>query len=106
MRLFTSLHSVYIGCSAPLGMKDGTITDAQITASSSSGSPHQARPTNSGWQSATSDQNQWLQVDFGKKTDVTKIKTWGTHGHYYIKTYTLSYSEDGSNFKPYQNKKV
>ena len=106
MRLLTSLDCVYIGCSAPLGMADGTITDTQITASSSSGHAHQARPTSSGWQSATLDQNQWLQVDFGKKTDVTKVKTWGARGHYYITTYTLSYSEDGSNFKPHQNNKV
>ena len=91
-------------------MEKGTITDAQITASSENHHSYMAidaRPNLNGWQSGTLDQHQWLQVDFGKKTDVTGIKTWGQKdAGQWVMTYSISFGDDGSNFKPYQESKV
>ena len=75
--------------------------------SSSSYSAYHAVPTRNGWYTTKTDQNQWLQVDLGKKTDVKGISTQGAKAiSYWVKTYTVSYSDDGTNFKPYKNGKV
>ena len=97
------LDSVYKGCSNPLKM-------VQMTASSQASSSYgasQAVPNGNGWYTTKTDQNQWLQVDLGKKTDVKGISTQGgKHHSYWVRTYTISYSDDGTNFKPYKNGKV
>ena len=60
-----------------------------------------------GWQSSVRNKHQWLQVDLGKKTDVKGIITQGrSNANYFVKAYTISYSDDGTNFKPYKNNKV
>ena len=90
-------------------MEKGTITNAQITASSEDHSymATDARPNLNGWYAKHLDQQQWLQVDLGKKTDVTGIKTWGRKDHdEWVVTYSISFGDDGSNFKPYQESKV
>ena len=91
-------------------MEKGTITDAQITASSQIHHPYQAidaRPNKIGWYAQTADHNQWLQVDLGKKTEVTGIKTWGRRDHpEWVVKYSLSFGDDGSKFKTYQESKV
>ena len=105
------------GCSEALGMQKKTITDAQITASSSYNSAH--GPSNArlhfrsghgktgAWSAGTVDKNQWLQVDLGKKLEVTAIQTQGRYdGHQWVMSYTVSYSNDGKTFYPYQNHKV
>ena len=105
------------GCSEALGMQKKTITDAQITASSSWNSAH--GPSNArlhfrsghgktgAWSSRTNDKNQWLQVDLGKKLEVTAIQTQGRYdAHQWVMSYTVSYSNDGKTFYPYQNHKV
>ena len=94
------LDSVYEGCSNPLKL-------VRMTASSQSSSASQAFPNGNGWVTGIRDHNQWLQVDLGKKTDVKGISTQGRrHGSYWVRTYTISYSDDGTNFKPYKNNKV
>ena len=105
------------GCSEALGMQKKTITDAQITASSSWNSAH--GPSNArlhfrsghgktgAWSSRTNDKNQWLQVDLGKKLEVTAIQTQGRYdAHQWIMSYTVSYSNDGKTFHAYQNHNV
>ena len=96
------LDSVYKGCSNPLKL-------VQMTASSQSSSSYsasQAFPNGNGWVT-NGNHNQWLQVDLGKETDVKGISTQGRrHGSYWVRTYTISYSDDGTNFKPYKNNKV
>ena len=91
-------------------MEKRTITDAQITASSEQHHSYMAidaRPNLNGWYAVHLDQHQWLQVDLGKKTDVTGIKTWGRKDHgEWVVTYSISFGDDGSNFKPYQGSKV
>ena len=42
-----------------------------------------------------------------QKTEVTAIKIQGRQDYnQWVKTFTISYSNDGTNFKPYQNGKV
>ena len=101
------------GCVAPLGMEDGAITDAQITASSRVDGNHsavQARLNFKGdgskagaWSALTDDRNQWLQVDLGSYTRVTRIATQGRNGYNeWVTKYKLQYSDDEGNFQLYK----
>jgi len=57
-----------------------------------------------GWISQYADANQYLQIDLGKVTKVTRIATQGRYdAGWWSKTYTLEYSEDGGTFKTYAN---
>ena len=82
----------------------------KLTASSQIHSPYQAHnavKNSYGWQSSIRNDKQWLQVDLGKKTDVKGIITQGRlNANYWVKAYTISYSDDGTNFEPYKNNKV
>ena len=72
-------------------MESRTILDAQISASSQMDSNHSAsharlhlqvdESTSGGWSALTNDVNQWLQVDFGSYTLVTRIATQGENGY-------------------------
>ena len=91
----------------PLGIEKGSIANAQITASTQHGAPHRSSDArlNSGgsWLPSSSNTHQWLQVDLGKKTWVTEIKTQGRHNYgQWVTSYRVSYSNDGSNFQTYQ----
>ena len=100
----------YPGCGAPLGMDSGAITDAQITASSQADQNHaavqarlhfkQAGYKQGSWSAARNDVNQWLQVDLGSYTTVTKIATQGRNGYsQWVTEYRLQYSDDGVTFQ-------
>ena len=55
------------------------------------------------WVAQKQDLNQWLQVDFGVETVITRIATQGRQdANQWVKEYTLRYSTDGSYFKHYQ----
>ena len=92
----------------PLGIEKGSITNAQITASSQYGSRYRSYyarlNSNSGsWVPTSLNAHQWLQVDLGKKTSVTEIKTQGRYNYdQWVTSYRVSYSNDGSNFQTYQ----
>ena len=59
------------------------------------------------WSALTNNVYQWLQVDLRAKTEVTAIKIQGRQDYdQWVKTFTITYSNDGTNFKPYQNGKV
>ena len=72
---------------APLGMENGAISDAQISASSqwdNNHGPRRARLNRKqegnkkgAWVALNRDTYQWLQVDLGKYTTVTRIATQG-----------------------------
>ena len=96
-------------------MENGNIIDSQITASSQYDTRHD--PTSArlnlkdsslkegAWSARKSDVNQWIQVDFENQTTVTNILTQGRNcnGNYqWVKSYTVYYSNDGIDFKPYQ----
>lgn len=93
-------------------MENGIIPNSAITASSELPpnplwTASHARLNYKGiygaWIPYKSDHNQWLQVDFGKQTEVTGIATQGYyHALHYVKSYTLRYSLDGSSFRQYQ----
>ena len=94
-------------------MENGLISDSQISASSeyspnhsSSNSrlfytPHNGRT--GAWSSKTNDINQWLQIDFKRPTAIVGISTQGRAGTtQFVKSYTLSYSQDGLSFQAYK----
>lgn len=105
------------GCSYPLGMENKQIPDAQITASSEYNSAHGASNgrlnfqsgggKTGAWSARTSDVNQWLKVDMGKRKMITGIKTQGrAEANQWVTSYTISYSDDGATFTSYAQSQV
>ncbi|CAB4026958.1 Hypothetical predicted protein [Paramuricea clavata] len=114
MEITLLYHVSFIVCSKPkeLGMRNGLISDSQISASSQWDSNHS--PSNSrlfyaphngrtgAWSSKTNDVNQWLQIHFKRLTAIVGVSTQGRAGlTQFVKSYTLSYSQDGSTFQSY-----
>ena len=98
---------------APLGMENGAISDAQISASSQwddNHGPHRARLNRrrfgnkrGAWVALNNDIYQWLQVDLRTYTTVTRIATQGSSDwNEWVTKYSLQYSEDGVNFHFYK----
>jgi len=94
-------------------MEDGRITDAQITASGSYPNaavclPQYARlnaPLAHAWCPKTTSDTEHLQVDFGSVKTVTQVATQGrpgtTHAQY-VKTFSLSFSNDSTTWIDYK----
>ena len=96
-------------------MENKQISDAQISASSLSdenSSPSKARlhlnedqnlPGGGGWSALKNDLHQWLQVDLGGYTTLTRVATQGRTGsNEWVTNYKLQYSDDGMNFQFYK----
>ena len=99
-------------------MENGAISDAQITASTQRDNHVASRARldtkfagvkEGGWVSAVEDLNQWLQVDLGSYTTVTRVATQGRkpnliplYNYFCVQTYSLQYSTDGENFHFYK----
>lgn len=94
-------------------MESRAISDAQITASSqldSTHSPRQARlhigadgSESGGWAALANDFDQWLQVDLGSYTTVTRVATQGRTGQdQWVTKYRIQYSYAGITFKFYK----
>ena len=100
-------------------MESGAISDAQISASSHYtknwrrdysakkarlNSRHSWR-NNGCWAAATNDLHQWLQVDLGGYTKVTRVATQGS-GYRYLKwrvtKFKIQYSSDGVIWRFYE----
>ena len=90
-------------------MEDRTITDAQITASSRVDGNHSAVQARlnfkayeskaGAWSALPTDLNQWLQVDLGSYTRVTRLATQGRNAYNeWVTKYKLQYSDDEGNF--------
>ncbi len=103
----------YIECTAPLGMENGLIKDAQITAFSQYDANHAAIQgrlnfqagggKQGGWSARTSDRYQWIQVDFLSYTKLTRIATQGRNTiNQWVTKYNLEYSDDGVTFHFYK----
>nr|XP_045733460.1 coagulation factor V [Mirounga angustirostris] len=106
------------GCSTPLGMESGKIENKQITASSFKKSwwgdywePFLARLNAQGrvnaWQAKANNNKQWLQIDLLKIKKITAIVTQGCKSlssEIYVKSYTIHYSDQGMEWKPYRQK--
>ena len=95
-------------------MENGAIADYQITASSRWDKYHVASRARlniklsgnmrGGWSARTMDLKQWLQVDLGSYTTVTRVATQGRNGHdQWVTKYRLLYAgNDGMNFHSYK----
>jgi hypothetical protein len=85
------------------GVEKGKIINSQMTSSSSWST---ALATQKGrlngvgsWSARRNDQNQWIQVDLGRKEVITAIATQGRSNYnQWVKTYSVSYSLDGNTF--------
>ena len=104
----------YLGCVSPLGIKDGTIRNSQITSSSvikgKSPFPWLARlnrnistgggwcpDTNGGTEITEKNYDQYIQIDLLNPTKITGIATQGrsySERQEYVKDYKISYSRD------------
>ncbi|KAL9978603.1 hypothetical protein ACROYT_G016139 [Oculina patagonica] len=104
-------------CSVSLGLEDKRIPDSAFTASSSYDNRH--RPSLArlnilsdgkhmgAWCPKAKSTNQWLQIDLGEFTAVTKVATQGRYNSEdRVKTYTLSYSVDGMHWTGYKQRSV
>ncbi|KAM9183218.1 lactadherin isoform 1-T1 [Dugong dugon] len=108
------------GCSDPLGLKNNTIHDQQITASSVfktfglnafSWRPSYARLDMQGkfnaWTAERNSASEWLQIDLGSRRQVTGIITQGARDFGYIQyvaAYKVAYSDDGVNWTEYKER--
>ncbi|KAK2109336.1 Lactadherin [Saguinus oedipus] len=108
------------GCHHPLGLKNNSIPDKQITASSShktwglhlfSWNPSCAQLDNRaasapGWQGATTMISGCRWVDLGSPKQVTGIITQGAHNFgsiQFVASYKVAYSNDSINWTEYQD---
>ena len=114
--LKSRIFFVETACNKSLGMESEVITDTQLSASSEwlhselSHPPRQGRLNKKGrgklagaWCPNHTDNNPWLQVDFGNCTIVTGIATQGRNGwgYWWVTKYQLNYSDNGVAFKFY-----
>ena len=94
-------------------MESEAIDDAQISASTmhdDNSSPSQARlqlkadgSKQGGWSALRNDLDQWLQVDLGGYTTVTRVATQGRDAYNeWVTKYRLQYSDDGVMFQIYK----
>nr|AAA39534.1 milk fat globule membrane protein E8 [Mus musculus domesticus] len=106
------------GCLEPLGLKNNTIPDSQMSASSSYKTwnlrafgwyPHLGRLDNQGkinaWTAQSNSAKEWLQVDLGTQRQVTGIITQGARdfGHIqYVESYKVAHSDDGVQWTVYE----
>ena len=97
-------------------MKSGRIPNSAITATSILaqyyGTEHARLDTvksgsyGGAWIPKANDLGQWIEVDLGKITKITRIATQGCQKGYWVKRYSLSYSVKGGPFLPYNNDQV
>ena len=90
-------------------MENQAISDTQISASSQLDTTHSAKQARlhskadgnqkGSWTALRNDLNQWLQVDLGSYTRVTRVATQGRNGYdQWVTKYRLQYSDDGDSF--------
>lgn len=90
-------------------MERKSISDNQISASSQLDGSHSATQARlnseaGAWSPLTNDLNQWLQVDLGSDTRVTRVATQGSNTYNESVTiYKLQYSDDGVTFQFYKD---
>ncbi|XP_072041386.1 uncharacterized protein [Amphiura filiformis] len=93
-------------CHDRLGVEDGRISDIQLRTSSAreSHAAGSARLNHkSGWVAATSDNNQWIEVDLGGTRRVTGVLTQGlnsvTNIKYWVTQFKVQSSSDGNSWE-------
>ena len=99
----------------PLGLEDKRVHNKMMRASSYynyycgpwSGRLNGRRAGRYGgaWCAKRRDRRQWLQIDFGALTRVSRIATQGRQNSaQWVKSYKLSYSKNGYKYIPYREK--
>ena len=99
-------------CEEALGMQNGKIPDSAISASSEYNAAYKAingrlhflivSGRNGAWAARTNDVHQFLQVNFGEWTKVTRVTIQGRQdGDEWVKSFSLSYGYDPVFFKTY-----
>ena len=102
-------------CDKPLGLQNGRVRSSQFSASSSWNAHHgpsnarlhwrKSRGRTGAWSARYNNRYQWVQVDFGRATRVTKIATQGRQdARQWVRQYYLSYSQDGGHFAEFKEK--
>ncbi|EDO48094.1 predicted protein, partial [Nematostella vectensis] len=97
----------------PIGIEDGKVPNRAFKASSSWDKyhgPSRARLNavrkgayRGAWSAKKNNRRQWIQVDLGQRTVITKILTQGRQDlNQWVKRYTVSYSRDGRRFRQYR----
>lgn len=103
-----SMRAEVYGCNAyhcqmSLGMEDGRIKDSALSASSFYSAKHTAKlgrlnlepPSGyaGAWSVKTTDAHQWIQIDLGRPTTVTKVATQGRQNccDQWVTSYAVSY---------------
>ena len=109
IRLYQFLEKS-LKCHNPLGMVNGTIAEGPISISTECDGDNVANQDKlnfttivteaRAWTAATTDAEQWLQVDLGTEYSiarVTRVKTQGRRGFYsqWVTKYKLQFSLDG-----------
>lgn len=91
-----------VGCFEPLGIQAGEFNDGEIAASSMS----KNFSSTDAWCPPKVDENQYIQVDLSRKTELTKIATQGESGSKdrFVKTFSLLYSDNGKKWEQYGDK--
>ena len=100
-------------CDVPLGLEDGRLSNQFFTSSTfynyycapRNARLHQRRAGRNGgaWCAKKSNRGQWLQMDFGALTRVTRIATQGRqNSDQWVTSYYVSYSRKGSRFTTYR----
>ncbi|XP_073230154.1 lactadherin-like [Porites lutea] len=116
------LHSFSVSycnqCNDALGMESGTISDAQVKASTEWDNNHAAiqgrlhylaKPGKAGsWSAKFNNLDQWLQIDLGSRyTKITGLATQGRNAYtQWVTKYKVQYSDDGVNFQYYSEQGV
>ncbi|CAH3032614.1 unnamed protein product, partial [Porites lobata] len=99
-------------CQDALGMESGEISNGQVSASSEWDGNHaaiqarlyfEAAPDKAGsWSAKYNNLDQWLQIDFGSKHEVSGLATQGRNGYgQWVTKYKVQYSNNGVNFQYY-----
>ena len=95
-----------------LGMEDGRIQDSAMSASSTSGSSYAAKfgrlnmvassSSDGCWAAGSANSKQWLQIDLGTLTTITKVATQGRpNSAQWVTSYSISYSINNSYWAHY-----
>lgn len=113
-------HMTYFGekpsaggsCDKPLGLQSGWVENKQMRASSIWSRTHAAwrgrlhMPKQysypGAWIAKTSNVYQWIEVSFYRPVQITALATQGRANYnQWVKSYTLTFSEDGKKYSPY-----
>ena len=93
----------------PLGLEDGRIANALMSASSyynNNLGPWNGRlQSRRSWSAKRNNRNQWLKVDLGAMARITGVATQGRQDRrQWVKTYSVSYSKNGFQWNYYKER--